>query len=143
MYGSWNMECNGQISSSFWTIFCPFTPLTSSEIKILNKMKKNAWIYYHFIQVYHKWQSYDVWFLIYQVQQTEFFVIWTTFCPLTSLTTQKIKILKKWKKHLEISLFYTNVPKIMIICYTVPEIWCRTDVYFRLFLCTFTPFFKK
>ena len=40
MYGSWNMECNGQISSSFWTIFCPFTHLTTWKIKILNKMKK-------------------------------------------------------------------------------------------------------
>ena len=32
------------------------------------------------------------------------------------------------KKCLEISLFDTSVPKIMIICYTVPEIWCMTDV---------------
>ena len=26
------------------------------------------------------------------------------------------------------SSFYTRVPKIMIICYTVPEIWHVTDV---------------
>ena len=32
------------------------------------------------------------------------------------------------KKHLEISSVYTSVPKIIIICYTVPEIWCMTDV---------------
>ena len=32
-------------------------------------------------------------------------------------TSQKIKILKNWKKCLEIS-FCTSVPKIMIICYT-------------------------
>ena len=33
---------------------------------------------------------------------------------------------KFWKneKSLEISSFYTIVLKIMIICYTVPEIWC-------------------
>ena len=49
------------------------------------------------------------------------------FCPFNSLTAQKIKISKKWRKHLEISSFYTSVPKIMIICYTVTEIWCVAD----------------
>ena len=43
------------------------------------------------------------------------------FCPFE-------KILKKWEKSLEISLFYKSVPKIMFICYTVPEIWHKTDV---------------
>ena len=32
------------------------------------------------------------------------------------------------KRCLEISLFDTSVPKIMIICYTVPEIWSMMDV---------------
>ena len=36
--------------------------------------------------------------------------------------------LKKMKKLLEISSFYNGVPKIMIICYTVPEILHITDV---------------
>ena len=31
------------------------------------------------------------------------------------------------KKCLEISSFYTSIPKIMIICYTVPEIWHVAD----------------
>ena len=44
------------------------------------------------------------------------------------LTVQKIKILKKWKKFLEISSFCICVPKIMIRCCTVPEIRCVTDV---------------
>ena len=37
---------------------------------------------------------------------------------------------------MEISSFYTSVPKIMIICYTVPKIWVMTDViifHFELF----------
>ena len=46
--------------------------------------------------------------------------LWTIFCPFTPLWTQKIKILKNWKKPLEISSLYTSVPKIMIICCTVP-----------------------
>ena len=47
------------------------------------------------------------------------------------LTTQKIKIFKKWKKPLVISSFYARVPKIIILCYTVREIWCMTDVIFH------------
>ena len=70
MYGSWDMEHDGHNFLSFWTIFCPFTPLTP----------------------------------------------------------QKMKISKKWKKQLEMSSFYTSVPKIMIISYTVLEIWHMTDV---------------
>ena len=51
-------------------------------------------------------------------------------CPFTPLTAWKMKISKKMKKkkHLESSPFYTSVPKIMIIGYTVPEIWQVTDV---------------
>ena len=56
-----------------------------------------------------------------------YFSFWAIFYPIPSLTTQKIKIYKKERK-LEISLFYNGTPKIMIICYTPPEIWCMTDV---------------
>ena len=65
------------------------------------------------------------------------------FCPFSPLTTQKTKILKNWKKSPEISSFYTIAPKIMIICYTVPEIWSMTDVififYYGLFFALLTP----
>ena len=40
MYSSWDMECNRQNFLSFWTIFCPFTPLTTQKIKIFKKWKK-------------------------------------------------------------------------------------------------------
>ena len=63
------------------------------------------------------------------------------FCPFTSLTPQKMKISKKWKKCLEIYSFYTSAPKIMIICYTVPEIWYMTDVIFFPFWAIFHPFY--
>ena len=39
MYGSWNMEQDGHNFFSFWTIFCPFTLLTTSKIKIENVKK--------------------------------------------------------------------------------------------------------
>ena len=78
-------------------IFCPFTTLTL-KIKIFKKWKKkNTRIYHHFIQVYHKWQSYNIWFLRYEVWQTEFFVILGHALPFYPITTQNINILKKRK----------------------------------------------
>ena len=56
------------------------------------------------------------------------FFILDNFLPFYSPTSSKMKISEKWKKKtLEMS-FYTSVPKLMIICFTVPEIWCVTDV---------------
>ena len=46
-------------------------------------------------------------------------------------------------KFLEISSFNTSVPKIIIICYNVPEIWCVTDVivvfHFGLYFAPLAP----
>ena len=60
--------------------------------------------------------------------ECDYFSFWAIFCPFTSLIARKIKILKKWNKHLQISSFYIRVPKIMIRWCMVPEIWCMTDV---------------
>ena len=94
--------------------------------------------------MYHKLQSYDVWFLRYRVWQTEFFVILDNFLPIYPVNTWKTKILKKWKKSLEILSFYTSVPKIKIRCYTVP-CWdmardgCNCYFSFWIIFCPFTP----
>ena len=76
IYGSWDTECNGQNVLSFWTVFCPFTPLKTQNF---DKLKKSP---------------------------------------------GDIIILNKCSK-------------IIIICYTVPEIWDVIDVififHFRLF----------
>ena len=68
---------------------------------------------------------------------TEFLVILDHFLPFYPTNSSKNQTLKKRKKkHLEISSFYKSVPNIMIICYTVPEIWHVTDViifHFGLF----------
>ena len=93
-------------------------------------MKKNTRKHYHFSYVYHKLQSYDVWFLRYEGWRTEFFVILDCFLPFAPLTPWKIKILNKWKESLEISSFYNSIPKIPIICYTAPEIWHMTIFYY-------------
>ena len=161
------------------------------KIKILKKWKRLMDIL-SYTQVHHKWQSYDIWFLRYQLQQTDSFVIFGHVLPLTAqkmkilwnwkkapgdiiilhksvseiiiigytvpelcvpdvivtfhfelfftlsppLTAPKMKISKNWKKHLEVSSFYTSAPKIMITGYAVPEIWCVPDViifHFELF----------
>ena len=60
--------------------------------------------------------------------EENFMSFWTIFCRFTPLKTQKLKILKNWKECLEISSFYTSVPKIMIICYTVLGTWHVTGV---------------
>ena len=57
-----------------------------------------------------------------------YFSFWAIFCPSTPLTAQKTKISKKFKKRPEISSFNTNVPKITIICFIVPEIWHVTVI---------------
>ena len=68
-----------------------------------------------------------------------YFSFWDIFCQ----KIKKSKILKKWKKHLEISSSYTRVPKIMIICSTALELWCMTDVIvifpFGVFFALLTP----
>ena len=79
MNGSWDMEHDRQNVLTFWTIFCPFTPVTW-KIKIW-KIEKNAWRNYHFTNVYHKWQSSDVWLLRHGAWQTGFFAILDHFLP--------------------------------------------------------------
>ena len=119
MYGSWDMECDRHNFLSLWTVFCPMDP----ENQNFEKMKETLEDII-ILQISHKWQSYDIWFFRHGVQQTKCFDNLDRFLPFypppLPLTTWKIKILKKWKKALELPSFYTSVSKIMIICYTVP-----------------------
>ena len=169
MHGSWDMEHDGQNFLSFWNVFCTFTLLTTQKIKILKKwnshleilpflhmctindnhmknqkfekMKKNPGdiIILHMCTINDNHMMYESWVI--EREKQNFLSFLTVFCLFTPLTTQKIKIFKKMKNCLKISSFYTSVPKIMIICSTVPEIWHVTDViifHFRLFF-TFLP----
>ena len=98
MHGSLNMECDRYNCLSFWGIFCSFTTLTTQKIKILKKWKKTTLRYHHFTQVYHKWQSYDVWFLRYELQQTKYFVILDHFLPFYHLNNEENQNFEKMKK---------------------------------------------
>ena len=81
MYAYSDMECDRH--------FRPFSALFLHSWP--QKLKFGDIILLHMC-IYHKSKSNHVGFLGYKVQRTEFFAI---FCPLTLLTTQKIKILKK------------------------------------------------
>ena len=75
------------------------------------------------------------------------FLFWAIFCPFTPLTAQRWKFQKTKKKHQGISSFYTSVPKIILICYTVHEIWHVTHVIiifnFGLFFALLPPLQTK
>ena len=52
-----------------------------------------------------------------------FLSLWAIFCPFTQKTN--------FEKINKMPGDITSVPKIMIVCYTVPEIWHVTDVIFN------------
>ena len=98
MYGTWDLECDGTEFFLSLDYFLPFYSLNKSKNQNFEKMKKKAWRYDHFIKVYHKWQSYDVWFLRYEVWQRKFLVILDRlllFYPLNKLKSQNFEKLKK------------------------------------------------
>ena len=128
MNGSWDTQCNWQNFLPFWTIFCPFTPVTTRKIKILKKRKYPGDI----ITLHKSTENHDhtlhfSWNTMHD-RCNFYFHFGLVFALLPSpLTTQKIQILQKWKKYLEISSFYTCITKIMITWCTVSEIWCTMD----------------
>ena len=81
MYGFWDIEYDRQNVLLFWTIFFPFYPTNNPKNQNFKRNEINTWIYYYFAQVHHKWQSHDVWFLRFEAQRTEFFVILEIFLP--------------------------------------------------------------
>ena len=63
--------------------FCNFGPFFAKILKKMKKMPGDIILLY--IHVYHKWRSYDIWFLKYKVWQTEIFDIFSHFLPFQSL----------------------------------------------------------
>ena len=78
----------------FFALLPPYGPRKSK----FWKNEKNTWRYYHFTNVYHKWQSYHVWFLRYGVQRTESFVILESFLPFYPPKNPKNQYFEKMKK---------------------------------------------
>ena len=118
---------------SSWSIFCTFTPLTAWKKKLSKTWKKHLEVSSFYTSVPKIMiTGYTVPGIWHVTDVTVTFSFWAIFCLFTPLTAQKIKMKDMKKKKttttLEISSFYTSVPKIMIICYTVFEIWHVTDV---------------
>ena len=95
MYGSCDMECNGQNFLSFCTVVFLFNPLTTNpKNQNFEKMKKKLGV----IIFLHMCTIYDVWFLRYRAQQTEFFVILDHFLHLHPPNNPKSQNFEKMKK---------------------------------------------
>ena len=123
MYNSWDIKCKGQSFLSFWAILLSDPPnnpknqnfekmkQTPEDIIILHQCTKNP-----------DHMLYCSWDMVCDRCNCQF-SFWAIFCPFTPITEKKKEnFKKKWKQCLEIlSSFYTSVPKIMIICYNVPE----------------------
>ena len=132
----------------FGTIFCPFNthpplpPTTTQRIKILKKWKKSPGdVILHKCTINGNHEIYGSWDM--KCNWHNFLVILGHFLPFYHPTFPKNENIKKMKKTLNISSFYTSVPKIMIIGYAVPGIRRVTDVivifYFGLFFALLPP----
>ena len=117
----------GKLFHHFRLLFALLPP-NNPKNQNFEKMKKTTGdiIILHRCAINDNHTMYGSWDMEHEGQN--FLSFWTSLCPFTPLKTRRIKIFKKWKTHLKIPSFYTNVPKIMIICYTAPEIHYMTDV---------------
>ena len=92
MHGSWDISNNRQ---SFFVIldhFLPFGPPNNPKNQNFEKMKTVPEdIVLNLCTIN---ENQDVWLLL----QQNYFSFWTFFCPFSPLTTQKIKMFKKFKK---------------------------------------------
>ena len=136
MYGSWDMKCDRQ---NFFVIFSHFSPFYPPERWKYQKWKKKPG---DIIILYWLYCSRDM-----TCDGCNcYFHFGLYFSLLLPPNSPKNQNFIKMKKTLEISSFYTSVPKIMIICFTDPEKWNMTNVivifHFGLFyaLLPFLPF---
>ena len=126
IYGSWDSKCNRLNFFVIWGHFLAFyLPNSLKNRNIKKKKKKTNIISFH-------------------TSVPKFMIIAYTFSEICHVTdviifhfglhfsllppnSPKNEKLKTKKKHLEISSVNKNVPKIMIICFTVPQVWHVTD----------------
>ena len=107
IYGYWNIRFDRQKFSTFWAIFCPFSPLTTWEIKILTLKKTTGDIItLHIYIINYNHMMYGSWDK--EHGRHNFLSFWTVFSPFIPLWTQKIKIKKKMEKTPKISSFYKH-----------------------------------
>ena len=131
----------------FGTIFCPFNTHPHSpqqqprESKFWKNGKNHLEMSFYTSTINGNHVIYGSWDM--KCNWHNFLVILGHFLPFYHPTFPKNENIKKMKKTLNISSFYTSVPKIMIIGYAVPGIRRVTDVivifYFGLFFALLPP----
>ena len=116
IYSSWDIECDGlklvimghysvtDVIYGHFGQFFAFLPHYWPQKLKLGKNIKKSWRYYPFTNLYHKWRSYDVWFLRYKAQQTVFLSFWTIFLPFHPQTAQKKS--KFWKNERNAQIYH-------------------------------------
>ena len=128
-----------------WVIFGHFLPFYPPKIKISQnwKKKKKKYLEISFYTSVPKimiigYTVPEIWHMMDVI-----IIFLGYFLPFYCSNHQKNENVKKIKKHLEISWFYTSAGKFMIICYTAPEIWCMIDLivlfHFGLFFALLPP----
>ena len=78
--------------------FSALLPPNDPENQNFKKNEKDSYRYNHFTHAYHKWQSYDVWFLRSGARRREFFVILEHFLPFYLPNNPKNQNFEKMKK---------------------------------------------
>ena len=116
----WSMT--NKIFCYFRQFFAILPPLTTWKIKILKNWKKTPGdiIILHMCSISKNHVMFDSWDMEHEKQNFLSFWAISALLPPPPPKTPKNQYLKE--------SFYTSVPKIMIICYTVPEIWHKTYV---------------
>ena len=138
IYSSWDIKCE-RLQLVIMDHFCPFTLPKNPKNQNFENMKKMLEISSFYKSVPETTiMRYSSWDMELH-RQDSFLSLRAIFCRFTPVTTWKIKTLRKWKKHLDMSSFYTYVPKITIIWCMLPEIWSTRDKFF-IILGHFLPF---
>ena len=131
-----------KIFCHFWPIFAPIPPMNPENQNFENmKIIPGDIIILHMCTINDNHMMYGSWDM--KRDKQNFLSFWTLFCPFTPLTTQKIKILKNWKKHMKILSFYTCMAYMTIIWCMVPEIRSMADricCHFGLFFTLIPPY---
>ena len=119
-------------------------PLYEPRKSKYSKKWKSTWRYYHFTNINDSHMMYGSSDM--ECYRQNFLSFWTVRCSFTPITTQKKKILKKWKNCLEILSFYTGLTEMRIIWCMVLEITSTADrifLWFWTIFCPFTPIWKN
>ena len=104
LHCSWDMVHEGCNYFSFWTIVCPFMPLTAQKIKIKKKTKQrkkhleiSSIIILHMCTKNYDQTMYCYWDMMHD-RCNCYFSFWAIFCPFTPQQPKKPKFWKNVKK---------------------------------------------